>query len=297
VRQALEAKVYRSNLLEEKLQEMIDRGTLMIDVEGEKVGQVNGLAVYNLGDYSFGKPSRITASTSMGRAGIINIEREADLSGKTHNKGVLILSGYLRNKYAQDKPLTMSASIAFEQSYGGVDGDSASSTEIYALLSSLSDIPIKQSIAVTGSVNQKGEVQAIGGVNEKIEGFYDCCRKVGLSGEQGVLIPRSNVKDLMLRQDVVEAVEKKRFQIWSVQTIDEGIEILTGKPAGKRKADGKYTKDSINDRVDRQLRELAEGLKKFGNNNGNGNQNGSKKGKSKQKGKKKARIAAPPQHA
>lgn len=288
VRQALEAKVYRSNLLEEKLQEMIDRGTLMIDVEGEKVGQVNGLALYNLGDYNFGKPSRITASTSMGRAGIINIEREADLSGKTHNKGVLILSGYLRHKYAQEKPLTMSASVAFEQSYGGVDGDSASSTEIYALLSSLADIPLRQSIAVTGSVNQKGEVQAIGGVNEKIEGFFDCCHKTGLSGDQGVLIPRANVKDLMLRQDVVEAVEKKRFHIWSVQTIDEGIEILTGKPAGKRKADGTYTKGSINNRVDRKLRELAEGLKKFGNNTGNGDRQGSRAGKSKPKSKKKA---------
>lgn len=294
VKKALEAKVYRSNLLEEKLQEMIDRGTLMIDVEGEKVGQVNGLAVYNLGDYTFGKPSRITASTSMGRAGIINIERESDLSGKTHNKGVLILSGYLRHKYAQEKPLTISASIAFEQSYGGVDGDSASSTEVYALLSSLADIPLKQSIAVTGSVNQKGEVQAIGGVNEKIEGFFDCCRKVGLSGDQGVLIPRANIKDLMLREDVIEAVKEKRFHIWSVQTIDEGIEILTGKSAGKRKADGTYTKGSINDRVDRKLRELAEGLKKFGNNTGNGNGQGSKKKKSTPKGKKKARIPASP---
>jgi len=179
VDQAIEARIYRSSMIEEHIQEMIDRGTLMIDTDGEVVGQVNGLAVYSMGDYMFGKPSRITATTSMGRAGIINIEREAELSGSTHNKGMLILSGYLRKKYAQDKPLTMSASIAFEQSYSGVDGDSASSTEIYALLSSLSEIPLKQYIAVTGSVNQKGEVQAIGGVNHKIEGFYDCCRQKG----------------------------------------------------------------------------------------------------------------------
>jgi len=265
VDRAIDAKVYRSNLVEEKIQEMIDRGTLMIDVAGEKAGQVNGLAVYDMGDYAFGKPSRITASTSMGRAGIINIERESDLSGKTHNKGVFILSGYLRHKYAQEKPLTVSASIAFEQSYGGVDGDSASSTEVYALLSSLAGLPLKQYIAVTGSVNQKGEVQAIGGVNQKIEGYFDCCRKVGMTGDQGVMIPGANLKDLMLRKDVVEAVEKKSFHIWAVTSVDEGIEILSGKSAGKRKADGTYTKNSINDLVDRKLRELAEGLKRFGN--------------------------------
>ncbi len=265
VDKAIESKIYRSNLIEQKIREMIDRGTLMIDVDGEKVGQVNGLAVYDMGDYAFGKPNRITASTSMGRAGIINIEREADLSGKTHNKGVLILGGYLRHKFAQEKPLTMSASIAFEQSYGGVDGDSASSTEIYALLSSLTGIPLKQYIAVTGSVNQKGEIQAIGGVNMKIEGFYDCCRMAGLTGKQGVMIPRSNIKDLMLRKDVVEAVTKGQFHVWSVGTVDQGMEILTGKPAGKMKADGTYTKGSINDLADRKLRKLAEGLKRFGN--------------------------------
>lgn len=263
VRKALEARIYRSNLIEERIQEMIDRGTLMIDVSGSAVGQVNGLAVYDLGDYMFGKPSRITVSTAMGRAGIINIEREADLSGSTHNKGVLILGGYLRKKYAQDKPLTMSASIAFEQSYGGVDGDSASSTEIYALLSSLSEVPIKQNIAVTGSVNQKGEVQPIGGVNQKIEGFFDCCKNLGFSGDQGVMIPEANVKDLMLRKDVVEAVEKGTFHIYAVRTIDEGIEILTGKKAGEKRANGTYPKGSINELVDRKLKELAEGLKSF----------------------------------
>jgi ATP-dependent Lon protease len=264
VDKAIESRIYRSNMIEEHIQEMIDRGTLMIDVDGAVLGQVNGLAVYSLGDYMFGKPSRITASTSMGRAGIINIEREADLSGSTHNKGVLILSGYLRKKYAQDKPLSMSASIAFEQSYGGVDGDSASSTELYALLSSLSGVPIRQDIAVTGSVNQNGEVQAIGGVNHKIEGFYDCCRKMGLTGRQGVMIPESNVKDLMLRKDVVEAVKTGKFQVYAVKAIDEGIEILTGKKAGEMKTDGTYPKGTINALVDEKLRGLAEGLKKFG---------------------------------
>jgi lon-related putative ATP-dependent protease len=264
VDKAIESRIYRSNLLEEHIQEMIDRGTLMIDTEGAVVGQVNGLAVYNLGDFMFGKPSRITASTSMGRAGIINIEREADLSGNTHNKGILILGGYLRKKYAQDKPLTMSASIAFEQSYSGVDGDSASSTEIYALLSSLAGVPIRQSVAVTGSVNQKGEVQAIGGVNYKIEGFYDCCRHKGITGEQGVMIPESNVKDLMLRKDVVEAVKAGKFHVYSVKMIDEGIEILTGMPAGKIKADGTYPKGTINNLVNEKLKSLAEGLKEFG---------------------------------
>jgi len=264
VDKAIEAKIYRSNMIEEHIQEMIDRGTLMIDVDGEVVGQVNGLAVYDLGDYMFGKPSRITASTSMGRSGIINIEREADLSGSTHNKGVLILSGYLRKKYAQDKPLTMSASIAFEQSYSGVDGDSASSTEIYALLSSLSGVPLKQCIAVTGSVNQKGEVQAIGGINQKIEGFYDCCRSTGLTGHQGVMMPESNVKDLMLRKDVVEAVKEGKFHIYTVKSIDEGIEILTDKKAGERQSDGVFPKGTINYLVNEKLKELAEGLKKFG---------------------------------
>ncbi len=276
VDKAIESRIYRSNMTEEKLQEMIDRGTLMIDIEGEVVGQVNGLAVYSLGDYMFGKPSRITASTSMGRAGIINIERESDMSGSTHNKGVLILGGYLREKYAQDKPLTMSASIAFEQSYGGVDGDSASSTEIYALLSSLSGVPIKQSIAVTGSVNQKGEVQPIGGVNQKIEGFFDCCKRKGLTGSQGVMIPESNVKDLMLRKDVVDAVKNGKFKVYSVKTIDEGIEILTGKKAGIKKDDGSYPKDTINCLVDKKLKDLAEGLTRFGKDN-NGNGNASKK--------------------
>lgn len=264
VDRAIESKIFRSNRVEERIQEMIDRGTLLIDVTGSVVGQVNGLAVFSMGDFTFGKPSRITAVTSMGKAGIINIEREADLSGSTHNKGVLILGGYLRNKYAQDKPLAMSASIAFEQSYGGVDGDSASSTEVYALLSSLSGIPLRQDLAVTGSVNQRGEIQAIGGVNEKIEGFFDCCRHLGQTENQGVLIPESNVKDLMLRKDVIKAAEEGKFHIYAVRTIDEGIEILTGREAGEKRTDGTYPEGSINDLVDRKLRDLGEMIRKFG---------------------------------
>jgi lon-related putative ATP-dependent protease len=263
---AIESKIFRSNLMEKRLQEMIHRGTVMIDTEGAVVGQVNGLAVYMMGDYAFGKPSRITASTSMGRVGLINIEREAKMSGKTHDKGVLILSGYLRKKFAQDKPLTISASIAFEQSYSGVDGDSASSTEIYAILSSLSKVPIRQDIAVTGSVNQKGEVQAIGGVNQKIEGFFDCCQHKGLTGSQGVMIPASNVNDLMLRKDVVAAVQAGQFKLYAVEHIDQGIEVLTGERAGELAPDGTYPEGSLFFMVDQALRELAEGLKNFGNN-------------------------------
>ena len=264
VTRAIDARIHRSSLIEEKIQDMIDRGSIMIDTEGSKVGQINGLAVYSLGDMMFGKPSRITAATAMGKAGIINIEREADLSGSTHNKGVLILGGYLRKMFAQDKPLAMSASIAFEQSYSGVDGDSASSTEMYALLSSLSGVPIRQGIAVTGSMNQNGEVQAIGGVNHKIEGFFACCKAKGFTGDQGVIIPRANVGDLMLKTEVVDAVREDRFSIWAVSTIEEGIEILTGKKAGVRKKDGSYPKGSIYALVDERLKSLAEGMIRFG---------------------------------
>jgi lon-related putative ATP-dependent protease len=268
VSQAIEARIHRSSLIEEKIQDMIDRGSIMIDTDGAKVGQINGLAVYNMGDVMFGKPSRITAATSMGKAGIINIEREAELSGSTHNKGVLILGGYLRKMFAQDKPLAVSASIAFEQSYSGVDGDSASSTEMYALLSSLAGVPIKQGIAVTGSVNQNGEVQAIGGVNHKIEGFFACCKAKGLTGTQGVIIPRANVLDLMLKAEVVEAVREGRFNIWPVSSIEEGIELLTGKKAGTRRKDGTYPKGSIYALADQRLKDLAEGMVKFGKEDG-----------------------------
>jgi lon-related putative ATP-dependent protease len=263
VDKAIEKKVHRVNLIEEKIQEMIDDGTILIDAEGAVVGQVNGLSVYNLGDYMFGKPSRITVKTAMGKAGIINIERESELSGPTHNKGVYILAGYLRGKYAQDKPITISASICFEQSYSGVDGDSASSTEIYALLSSLSGVPLRQDVAVTGSVNQKGEIQPIGGVNEKVEGFFDVCRARGLSGKQGVMIPSLNIDDLMLRKDVVRAVKEGKFHIYPVKTIDEGIEILTGKEAGDRLEDGRFKEATMNDLVDKKLRELGSKIKEF----------------------------------
>ncbi|MEW6376380.1 MAG: ATP-binding protein [Thermodesulfobacteriota bacterium] len=263
VDKAVERKVYRLNLIEEKIQEMIDEGTILIDSDGKVVGQVNGLSIYNLGDYMFGKPSRITAKTSMGKAGIINIEREAEMSGPTHNKGVYILAGYLRGKYAQDKPINMSASICFEQSYSGIDGDSASSTEIYALLSSLSGFPLRQDIAVTGSVNQKGEIQPIGGVNEKIEGFFDVCKAKGLTGKQGVMIPHLNIDDLMLRKDVVEAVKEGKFHIYPVKAIDQGIEILTGVEAGERLEDGRFKEGTVNDLVDKKLRELGTKIKEF----------------------------------
>jgi ATP-dependent Lon protease len=263
VDKAIEKGIDRLSLIEDKIQEMIEEGTIMIDTEGMVKGQVNGLSVYQLGDYTFGKPSRITASTSMGKSGIINIEREADLSGPTHNKGVLILSGYLREKYAQDKPLTLSASICFEQSYSGVEGDSASSTEVYALLSSLSELPLRQDIAVTGSVNQRGEIQPIGGVNHKIEGFYDVCRAKGLTGSQGVMIPHQNVEDLMLRKDVVKAIEEKKFHIYPVKTIDQGVEILVGVRAGERKKDGTYEQGSVNYLADKKLKDLAYQMRDF----------------------------------
>ncbi len=253
IRKALDERIERVKMIEERIQEMIIDGSIMIDTAGAVVGQVNGLSVLDVHDYAFGKPSRITVKTSMGRAGIINIEREADMSGPSHNKGVLILGGYLRYKYAQDKPLVLSASIAFEQSYSGVDGDSASSTEVYAMLSSLSGVPIRQDLAVTGSVNQHGEVQVIGGVNLKIEGFFDVCKARGLTGTQGVIIPRGNINDLMLRHDVVDAVKEKKFRIYGVKTIDEGIAILTGKPAG-----------AIHKLVNAQLLKFAKRGKKMG---------------------------------
>jgi ATP-dependent Lon protease len=271
VYQAIKQRRFRVNLVEDKMQELFDANTIMVSTTGNAVGQINGLSVYNLGEYSFGRPTRITASTALGKAGVINIEREADLSGPIHNKGVLILSGYLRELFAQDKPLVMSASISFEQSYGGVDGDSASSTEIYAILSSLSGIPIKQGIAVTGSVNQKGAIQPIGGVNEKIEGFFDVCRARGLTSDQGVIIPHQNTKDLLLRPDVVEAVEQKSFHIWAIKSIDKGIELLTGVPAGRHLASGRFSKGSVKAAVDRRLSEMAITLQNFGRENNEGN--------------------------
>lgn len=264
VDKAIDEKVSRVNLVESKIKEYIDDDIILIDSKGAKTGQVNGLAVYNLGDYTFGKPSRITAKVSLGRAGVINIEREADMGGKTYNKGVLILTGYLRSKYSQSRPMNMSASICFEQSYGEIDGDSASSTELYAIMSALSDIPLRQDIAVTGSLNQNGEVQAIGGVNEKIEGFFDVCKTKGLSGSQGVMIPESNVDDLMLRKDIVESVKNGKFHIYSVKHAEEGIEILTGIKAGKMLSNGSFEKGSINDVISKKLDDMAKKMKEFG---------------------------------
>lgn len=264
VQKALEEKIFRSNLIQERLTEMIERGTLFIDTDAEKVGQVNGLAVVTLGDYPFGRPSRITASVGPGRGGIVDIEREIKLGGPIHSKGVLIISGYLTRKFAKDYPLTLAGRLVFEQSYDGIDGDSASSTELYTLLSAISEVPIRQGIAVTGSVNQNGEVQPIGGANEKIEGYFEVCRKKGLNGNQGVMIPASNVKNLMLKEEVVDAVRSGKFNIWAVSTIDEGIEILTGRPAGERDSEGNYPEGTINFLVDRQLKQYARILRSFG---------------------------------
>ena len=268
VRRAIDERAYRSNLIAEKIRQLIVRGTLRIDVDGEAVGQVNGLSVMDLGDISFGRPNRITATVGMGQAGLIDIEREAKLGGPIHTKGVLILAGYLVERFAQDKPLTLSARLVFEQSYSGVEGDSASSTELYALLSRLSGLPIRQAIAVTGSVNQKGEIQAIGGINEKIEGYFEVCKALGLTGKQGVLVPESNLRNLMLKEEVLDAVGQGRFHVWAVRTVDEGIEVLTGVPAGARGPDGSFPEGSVNFLVDKRLRELAEAMKAFGSSKG-----------------------------
>ncbi len=260
---ASEEKIYRSSLIQQKIQEFIGRGVYLIDTEGAEVGQINGLSVMELGDIAFGRPSRVTASIAVGRDGIIDIERQAQLGGPTHTKGVLILGGYLANKYAQDKPLSLSAKLVFEQSYGGVDGDSASSTELYAILSALSGLPLRQSVAVTGSVNQRGEVQAIGGVNEKLEGFFEVCRARGLTGQQGAMIPASNVQNLMLKDELIEAAQAGKFSIYPARTIDEGIEFLTGVPAGERRPDGSYEEGTVNYLVDKKLREMAGIAKDF----------------------------------
>ena len=260
VQHALEERVFRADRIEQDIRELITQGTVLVDIEGRKVGQLNGLSVLQLGEHSFGQPSRVTASVGMGQAGIVNIERESRLSGPIHDKGLLILSGYLRNRYGQDKPLTLSASLCFEQSYSGVEGDSASSTELYALLSRLSELPLRQDLAVTGSINQWGEVQAIGGANEKIEGFFDVCRIRGLTGTQGVMIPIANVRHLVLRPDVIDAVVQGKFHIYPIRTIDEGIALLTAVRAGSVDEEG-----TVNHLVNRRLLDLATKLKTFGN--------------------------------
>ena len=263
VERAIEAKIYRSNLIQEKINEYIRKGVIFISTEGEASGQINGLSVLSLGDFSFGAPSRITVAVGLGKEGLIDVQREVAMSGPIHGKGVMIIAGYLASKFARDKPLTLSARIVFEQNYEGVEGDSASSTELYAILSALSGIPIKQHFAVTGSVNQKGEVQPIGGANEKIEGYFEICKSRGLDGLHGVVIPRSNVRNLMLKQEVLDAVRNGKFHIYPVSTIEEGIEVLTGKPAGKQLPEGGYEENTIYGLVDKRLGEMAEIAKRF----------------------------------
>jgi lon-related putative ATP-dependent protease len=263
VKRAIEAQIYRSDRVRERVQEEIQRGTILIDTQGERVGQVNGLSVLMLGNFAFGQPSRITARVSMGSGKVVDIEREVELGGPIHSKGVLILSSFLSSRYAPKHPLSLAASLVFEQSYGGVEGDSASMAELCTLLSALAEVPIKQSLAITGSVNQHGEAQPIGGVNEKIEGFFDVCNARGLTGEQGVIIPTSNVQHLMLRLDVVEAVKASQFQIYAVETVDQAIELLTGVPAGRRGRTGDFTEGSINQRVEARLIDLAETQRDF----------------------------------
>ena len=263
VQQAIDQQKYRSSRIKDKMQEQIERETVFIDTDGEKVAQINGLSVLKIGNLMFGKPSRITARVQLGKGDIVNIEREVDLSGPIHSKGVLILKGFMGERFGRNRPLAFTASLVFEQSYGGIDGDSASSTELYALLSSISGVPIKQGIAVTGSVNQHGQIQPIGGVNEKIEGFFDICSERGLTGEQGVLIPKANVKNLMLRDDVLEAVSEGTFHIWPVETIDQGMELLTGKKMGVRDESGAYPEDSINGMVASELGTMADQRKEY----------------------------------
>ena len=263
VRKALSSKMERHNLIETRIREMIQEGTLLVDVSGQRIGQVNGLSILEIGGYAFGKPVRITATAALGKAGLINIERESNLSGRFHDKGVHIIAGFLRGHFAQNKPLSLAASICFEQSYSGVDGDSVSSTEVYALVSALAGLPLRQDVAVTGSMNQQGDIQAIGGVNEKIEGFYDVCRIQGLTGTQGVAIPAANVEDLMLREDLLEAVAAKKFHIWPVARIEQGIELLTGVPAGNRNGDGTFAEGTAFGRLDTRLAEMAEALKEY----------------------------------
>jgi predicted ATP-dependent protease len=255
----------------ERIQEDIRRGTLLLDTRGEAVGQVNGLSVLQLGGYAFGRPSRITARVRLGSGSVVDIEKEVALGGPLHSKGVLILAGFLGQRFAFERPLSLAASLVFEQSYSGVEGDSASCAELVALLSALGGVPVRQGRAITGSVNQHGHVQPIGGVNDKIEGFFDVCRAAGLTGDQGVLVPASNVKHLMLRADVVDAAEKGLFHVWPIGTVDEAVELLTGVPAGERDAGGRYPEGTVNRRVDDRLAAFAEKARSFGRGASAGN--------------------------
>jgi lon-related putative ATP-dependent protease len=261
VQKAIDERILRTNKIEERLREMIIEGTIIVDITGEKVGQVNGLAVLDLGDYSFGKPSRITARTYTGKAGVVNIERETKMSGRIHEKAILIITHYLGSRFATKKPISLSASIAFEQLYDMVEGDSASCAELYALLSSIGGFPLKQGLAVTGSMDQNGEVQPVGGINEKIEGFFDLCRFTGLDRSQGVIIPARNVKNLMLKKDVVEAVKDGKFSIYPIQRAEEGLELITGMQVGELRDDGTYPEGTINYLVSKRLTEISEAVK------------------------------------
>lgn len=261
VQKAIDERIYRTNRIEERLREMILEGTLIVDTKGEKAGQINGLAVIDLGDYSFGKPSRITAKTYAGKAGVVNIERETKMSGKIHEKAILIITNYLGSKYATKKPISLSASITFEQLYDMVEGDSATCAELYALLSSIADVPLKQGIAVTGSMDQNGDVQPVGGINEKIEGFFELCKFRGLDGSHGVIIPRRNVKNLMIKNDLVDAVREGKFTIYPIDRVEEGIEILTNIPAGDLREDGTYPEGTINYLIVKRLTEISEAVR------------------------------------
>jgi lon-related putative ATP-dependent protease len=292
VEKALDEKTYRCNKVEKKILEATQEGTILIDTRGSVVGQINGLSVIDLGDYRFGVPSRITAKTYAGRAGIVNIERETKMSGRIHEKAILILTAYLGGKYAIKQSLSLTASLTFEQLYGGVEGDSATCAEVYALLSSISGVPINQSFAITGSMNQHGEVQPIGGVSEKIEGFFEVCKLSGLKGEHGVIIPRKNLIHLMLKKEVVDAVTSGKFGLYSIDNVEDGIEILTGLKPGKVKKDGTYPKGTFNFLVAERLKELSSALKaekEPGNNNKtekkNNNNNNNKGKNARQKGK------------
>jgi lon-related putative ATP-dependent protease len=263
VDRAVAQRIYRSNLLEERVERSIEEGTVLISTDGSAVGQVNGISVLALGDYAFGRPTRITARTFSGEPGVVDIEREAKLGGRVHSKGVMILTGFLAGRYARERPLTLAATIAFEQTYEELEGDSASSAELYALISSVTGIPLSQAIAVTGSVNQQGEIQAVGGINEKIEGFFEVCRARGLTGGQGVMIPAANVRHLMLREDVVQAVRDRRFHVWAIERVDEGLALLTGRTAGERSADGRFPDGTVNGAVEAALAASLERIREL----------------------------------
>ncbi|MHA2067189.1 MAG: Lon-insertion domain-containing protein, partial [Candidatus Thorarchaeota archaeon] len=263
IRQALRQRLYRHNLYAERIRELVENNILFVDLEGETVGQVNGLSVATFAGHSFGQTSRVTASISPGHGRVIDIERESNLGGPIHTKGVLILGGYLASKYGEDKPISFSARIVFEQSYGGIDGDSASGAELFAVLSALSGIPVRQRFSVTGSVDQHGRIQAVGGINEKIEGFFELCKAKGLTGHQGILIPKANIQNLMLTDEVVKAVSAGSFHIYAIETVDEGIELLTGVPAGRRQENGGFPQGTINSFIDETLLRMAKIMERY----------------------------------